>query len=1166
MGEFYINPTPGGPIAGGRFIASVTLSFTDGVAAEQSLATAFPDISGSAVVLSIAAGTLPASMTLDPLGKTVAYDGTAGASSATVSILAKPNAPSLTFSNAAGMIPVMAGIVFPEGAVTGPFGASDAGLRVSVLRTWADGSAKHAVVCGRVDASARVTFNKKPISGSALTSASIQAAAPTAAVDLGALGSVALSSLLATPTKTWISTEKMVECHYRGRVGATDIYALFYVRLWDNGTMWIRAAVENSNRIYASGTIYSLTGSVTIDGTTVKTYAAESLYKNTQHIFERWVGATQYDVVVNHDVKQIGRTRLVPNYGMASSISDAALNALPTAYVVGDRLLYSLNMGAGGYQDGIGLLPRWDADYLVSGDARAWRSVQAHGKAAFNYPILWRENDRILCPTDHPTENYGGASHGGITSFTAGTLTWEIAHHPSMGYLAYMLTCDALYSDAMLGLCATMFQSLSTGAGNGTSRLENNDQTRSTAWFKRSVGQAAALARDSSVEMPTLAAWLSSNIDYYASISIEDSAAVNSEIGYPQTISTYNPAAPLTIAPWMHHFWIGTMGYVSEIGALSGAALTKFNNLRNWMYRGIVGLLGDGSGYCYTYASKYNLVLSSEVVPNYAVRTASQLYQTWAEVMAATNGAQSCGTTLLGSGAESPAEAYTAYWGNILPAISYAVDHGAPGAAAAWARLTGATNWSGVVGSNWSSVPIWGCKPRAAAASAQRSVSVTVTGSGFFSSAAVPGSYNAASKLWTPGRGGDGRITQDSWALVPTDGTWVEVAGTAFTTQVQPLLTAALPTYSDPGSSDLASVLNAYAGFAHDTVAGRIFAHGGGHQDGANNGVYRCDLAKLTWAIAKLPDMQTYWPSNYRTNPPRDNSYTQYTNATDAVAADPTTAAFWHDEFYDPIQPLASTRNPCARHTYQAMTFSGGKLRHGVRRYWEWDEASGNWLSKFPLGKNATTHLQAGSGYCGSAIKGTFDEVNGKYYCTPTSPYGVPTSAFSYNTLTDTWTFAPTGVIGGYEAYYAAFARRGRDWCSFTRPDTGGNFWPPKLKALNLDTMTVTATTLSGIVQANCVTGFDEATIMEYVPDVDKFLVLMAYDKDNVFAAGATLPLVPFWIDVAAGTMTYEAQAGVFPALTMNSMVKSKFFYSPQLHALVLVENATTNMKIRRFA
>jgi hypothetical protein len=46
-----------------------------------------------------------------------------------------------------------------------------------------------------------------------------------------------------------------------------------------------------------------------------------------------------------------------------------------------------------------------------------------------------------------------------------------------------------------------------------------------------------------------------------------------------------------------------------------------------------------------------------------------------------------------------------------MPAIAYAVDHGAPGASAAWARLTGATNWNTVLQSGFENTPPWGVIP-----------------------------------------------------------------------------------------------------------------------------------------------------------------------------------------------------------------------------------------------------------------------------------------------------------------------------------------------------------------------------------------------------------------------------------------------------------------------
>jgi len=89
-------------------------------------------------------------------------------------------------------------------------------------------------------------------------------------------------------------------------------------------------------------------------------------------------------------------------------------------------------------------------------------------------------------------------------------------------------------------------------------------------------------------------------------------------------------------------------------------------------------------------------------------------YDSWSTVYEQTIGSQnlSCGTSLQGSSGGDPAEASTGYWGNLMPAIAQAVDHGATDAAAAWARLTSASNWNTVASSGFDDIPIWGIVPR----------------------------------------------------------------------------------------------------------------------------------------------------------------------------------------------------------------------------------------------------------------------------------------------------------------------------------------------------------------------------------------------------------------------------------------------------------------------
>src|SRR5690606_18794905 len=112
----------------------------------------------------------------------------------------------------------------------------------------------------------------------------------------------------------------------------------------------------------------------------------------------------------------------------------------------------------------------------------------------------------------------------------------------------------------------------------------------------------------------------------------------------------------------------------------------------------------------------YTIEISATIRPDYALSTPDIFYETWGEVFEATFGSANtaCGTALGGGGAGEPAVASTGYWGNLLPAIAYAVDHQATDAATAWARLTGASNWSAIEGAGFDDLPVWGITPRAA--------------------------------------------------------------------------------------------------------------------------------------------------------------------------------------------------------------------------------------------------------------------------------------------------------------------------------------------------------------------------------------------------------------------------------------------------------------------
>jgi hypothetical protein len=291
----------------------------------------------------------------------------------------------------------------------------------------------------------------------------------------------------------------MVEAHYRGQVGSDPtLVAWFHVRLYKGGKLWIRATGENSYLDVTPQT-KSYVPAVSIGGTQVwnNSGAALTHYANTRWTQEGWIGGDP-QIAPQIDTAYLKSTRLVPNY-TAATADTAALNALYQTYAPNQRGNWTQTMGDTGYQDQIGLLPLWDALYVASGgDQRAWKSVVANAKALNSYPISWNDSVTKLPvkPSDRPGWGLDGSGGSGSTSRAAGSLSWEIAHHGSGGYLAYLITGDYFHLETMEGQSATAYLAAGStdwtaspsGPNLGTSRYFNG-QTRGYAWAMRTLSQ-----------------------------------------------------------------------------------------------------------------------------------------------------------------------------------------------------------------------------------------------------------------------------------------------------------------------------------------------------------------------------------------------------------------------------------------------------------------------------------------------------------------------------------------------------------------------------------------------------------------------------------------------------------------------------------------------------
>jgi hypothetical protein len=707
------------------------LTFTQGSAAAQSF-TVTRSTDGTSSV-SIASS-------LSEVGSPISY--TSSTAAATTGL---PSSFDLITTATTGTYPFTLGMGFKKGNATDVALTGAAAYQVKVMRTWNDGSIKHAIVSGRAALTQNVSKNitvdvGTASTGTALTASSIQTAAPTASVQCGAFGTVSLASLLATPYRTFVSGHEMVECHYRADVGGgTLLMVWFRVRLFADGRMWVRATVENGMLDNGSGAIASnadrsYVPTVIVGGVTVYSNGGAALnhIRNGRWFAEGWIGGDPA-VTATHDVSYLRATRLVPNYDWLSP-SSGTLDAQVQTYSPFTLAVYPGNLQGGGENAHFGLLPNWEALYCTSGDARALKATVAGWKEFNNYGIVWRDatTKNVIKPSSFSTWSIDGPGAGGYSNWNNGWYIWDQAHNPAVGYLAYLLTGDFDAYETLLMNVATMWATLGSGTSNAVVRGDGTSrkiilEVRGAAWGLRSMSMLAAVTPDADLGAGTVATdyrtLLSNNVDFWKT---QTDIPING-IGYPYTYRSddtigHGVSGSGYIPGWMENFWSWALGHGSDIDPL--ASMTAYESVRDFVYKGIVGVLGDNrlGGYHYTYASAYDYKVS----PVSTDSDASLMYDDWGTVFDETfafttptindtlqdGGLPEDGVTTYAPAQPGQAQASGSLWGELLPSLAYAVDHGAQGAAQAYARITAASNWSALRDSGFANYPKYGIMPR----------------------------------------------------------------------------------------------------------------------------------------------------------------------------------------------------------------------------------------------------------------------------------------------------------------------------------------------------------------------------------------------------------------------------------------------------------------------
>jgi len=384
-------------------------------------------------------------------------------------------------------------------------------------------------------------------------------------------------------------------------------------------------------------------------------------------------------------------------------------------------------MGTAGFHLSIGILPEWDVLYLTSASQKTYSGLIINAYSAGRYGIHFRDEttNRPFAFSSYPNlvagegsgiSGIGASSTNSYTPTASGTSPpqWAISHHPSLGFMAYLVTGRWYFmeevqfvatvnylkqTDTMRITTQGIFQS---AAGAST--------TRGAAWAIRSLAQAACITPDSDTLLRNeFNSSLQANIDWNHARYV---AQPNNPFGWVIPYEDYTGVGDSVYyeATWQQDFYTAAFGYAKAMEpSISTASSLRLTEFFNWKAQSIVGRLGGTSAteYLYADAAQYTVAVAPTDTPNFVTGT-GPWHANWGAVYKDTVKATNPGIATGLRGGNFP-EA-TSYWGNLQPAISYAVQHQVPGAAAAYSRMTSATNWSQLA-ADFDASPVWSVRP-----------------------------------------------------------------------------------------------------------------------------------------------------------------------------------------------------------------------------------------------------------------------------------------------------------------------------------------------------------------------------------------------------------------------------------------------------------------------
>lgn len=494
------------------------------------------------------------------------------------------------------------------------------------------------------------------------------------------------------PAATWLGGPLAVEHDYlvplkaeKGGASHPHLAVRLHWRTYPHsGADRIDTIVENDWAYVPGPQNWTYAVAIYRDGTEVYRRASVTHYHHARWHSLVWsTGRTEPDI--RHDTHYLLRSGIVPHYGERLSIPENVIADQLSAVNKSDTrpmgtATVTPYMPMTGARADIGPLPQWAVLYLLTMDPRQRAVLFANADAGASIPMHYRDGltDQPATLKEHPgmTTQFGKPSAKDAFPRLSNNVTpWtpEVAHHPSLFFVPYLMTGDLFYLEEQLFWTNWIIASVDPNFRLGGTGLLKANQLRAQAWSLRTLGEAAAITPDSHQQKTYLNAILANNLDWYIDRypRNRDTAAVSplSAIDLGEAMFKAGQASP-----WQQDFLFLAVGHLAELG------VPKAEEFARWLAKFTVGRwINDASGFCHRMAPAYYI--------NIRKKTDGALIADWATLFRqnkeAWNPDAGCPDAFPFGFPDSP----SGYIANSYAMLGLATDFNIPGARDAFLRL-----------------------------------------------------------------------------------------------------------------------------------------------------------------------------------------------------------------------------------------------------------------------------------------------------------------------------------------------------------------------------------------------------------------------------------------------------------------------------------------------